>query len=106
MLLRAPLVIVGITHLEEHPKVPRDEQLLSTGAGVQNMLNAAYAMGLGAIWRTGAMAECEGVRKALGLRPDDVITAFLYVGHINTTPKPVPEVDLSEYVSAWTGEIS
>jgi len=103
MLLRSPLVIVAITKLEHHPKVPRDEQLLSTGAGVQNMLNVAYAMGLGAIWRTGAMAECNGVKSALGLAPDEVITAFLYVGHINTTPKAVPEVDLNDYVSAWEG---
>ena len=106
MLLRAPLVIVAVTHLEEHPKVPRDEQILSTGAGVQNMLNAAFAMGLGAIWRTGAMVDCHAVRKALGLGKYDVITAFLYVGHPNKSPKPLPDMPLSDYVTEWTGETS
>jgi len=105
MLMRAPLVVVAITNIQEHFKVPRDEQILSTGAGVQNMLIAAHAMELGAIWRTGAMAECEAVKAALGLAEHELITAFLYVGHINTTPKAVPEVDLTAYVSEWTGEI-
>ena len=104
MLLRAPLVIVGITRLQDNPKVPRDEQILSTGAGIQNILNAAWAMGLGAIWRTGDMAHCEGVRSALGLTDADVITGFVYVGQINTSPKPVPELDQSGFVSSWTGE--
>jgi len=104
MLNRAPLVIVAITKIQDHPKVPRDEQILSTGAGVQNMLIAAHAMGLGAIWRTGAMAESQAVRDALGVASDELITAFLYIGQINTKPKPVPVVTTTDYVQAWTGE--
>lgn len=104
MLLRAPLVIVAVTRLVDHPKVPREEQLLSTGSGVQNMLTAAYAMGLGSIWRTGDMAECEGVKTALGLMNNEVITGFLYVGHANTSLKSVPEMNINEFVAPWTGE--
>lgn len=104
MLLRAPLVIVAITCLVDHPKVPREEQLLSTGSGIQNMLNAAYAMGLGSIWRTGDMAHCEGVKSALGLMSNEVVTGFLYVGHANASLKLVPEMDVDEYVAKWIGE--
>lgn len=104
MLLRAPLVIVAITRLVDHPKVPREEQLLSTGSGVQNMLNAAYAMGLGSIWRTGDMAHSEGVKRALGLTASEIITGFLYVGHANANLKPVPEMNIDEFVTEWTGE--
>ena len=101
MLLRAPLVIVGITRVSEHPKVPRDEQILSTGAGIQNMLIAAHALGLGAIWRTGDMAHCQGVRAALGLADNEEIVGFLYVGHPNTSTKSVPVIDDPEFFTAW-----
>lgn len=104
MLLRAPLVIVAITKVVEHPKVPRDELILSTGAGVQNMLNVAYALGLGAIWRTGDMVHCDEVKAALGLAANEVITGFIYVGHPNTSLKPVPEMNVTEFVAEWRGE--
>lgn len=99
--LRAPLVIVAICRVQEHPKVPALEQLLSTGAGVQNLLNAAWAMGLGAIWRTGDVAHNPAVASALGLAANEQIVGFIYVGHPNTTPKAVPELDISDFVTAW-----
>ena len=38
--LRAPLVIVVIASIQDHPKVPEIEQMLSAGASTQNMLLA------------------------------------------------------------------
>ncbi|MBE0484353.1 MAG: nitroreductase [Bacterioplanes sp.] len=102
MPLRAPLVIVAICHVIEHPKVPRDEQLLATGAGVQNILNASWALGLGAIWRTGDMAHNEAIRTTLGLDKDDIIVGFVYVGHVNCTLKAPPELPQADFVRAWT----
>lgn len=102
MPLRAPLVIVAICHVVEHPNVPRDEQLLATGAGVQNILNAAYALGLGAIWRTGDMAHNDTIRAALGLDKDDIIVGFVYVGHVNCTLKAAPVLPQEDYVRAWS----
>ena len=46
-VLRAPLIVVAIASLQEHPKVPEIEQMLSAGAAVQNMLIAAYAQHIG-----------------------------------------------------------
>ena len=104
MLQRAPLVIVAVTRVQDHPKVPRDELLLSTGAGIQNMLTAAWALGLGAIWRTGDMVHSEGVRQALELTTDDVITGFVYIGHVNCTLKQPPVMLSTDFVSEWNGE--
>ncbi|ASP39589.1 nitroreductase [Bacterioplanes sanyensis] len=104
LLTRAPLVIAAVTRVVEHDKVPRDEQLLSTGAGVQNLLNASWALGLGAIWRTGAMASSQAVHQALGLQPNDVLVGFVYVGQVNCRLKQAPELELSDYVSEWTGK--
>ena len=104
MLQRAPLVIVAVTRVQDHPKVPRDELLLSTGAGIQNMLTAAWALGLGAIWRTGDMVHSEGVRQALELTTDDVITGLVYIGHVNCTLKQPPVMLSTDFVSEWNGE--
>ncbi len=106
MPLRAPLLIVAVSCIQEHPKVPRDEQLLSTGAGVQNILNAAWALGLGAIWRTGDMATNPQVIEALGLAPQDVIVGFVYIGHINCTLKQPPELPLDDFVTRWKAKSS
>lgn len=104
LLNRAPLVIAAVTRVTEHDKVPRDEQILSTGAGVQNMLNAAWALGLGAIWRSGDMVNSQAVREALGLCKDDVLIGFVYIGHVNCRLKTPPQLDVTEFVSDWHGK--
>jgi nitroreductase len=78
--LRAPLIIVGIASPKQHPSVPEAEQHLSAGAALQNMLNAAYALGVGAVWRTGPMASHPVIREGLELLPHESLIGFLYLG--------------------------
>ncbi|MFA5632857.1 MAG: nitroreductase [Porticoccaceae bacterium] len=85
---RAPTIIIAAAHIQDDPKVPEIEQLLSTGAAVQNMLNAAHALGLGAMWRTGELAFNRHLAQTLGFADNEKIVAFLYLG----TPKTVPAV--------------
>lgn len=99
--LRAPLVMVSVCRVVDHPKVPRDEQLLSTGAGVQNLLNVAHAIGLGAIWRTGAITQHPLVHSALGLSEQELIVGFIYVGTPAGKLKEPPELNPSDFVTDW-----
>jgi nitroreductase len=78
--LRAPAILVVAATPKPHPKVPQIEQMLAAGAATQNILLAAHAMGLGAIWRTGAPAYDPGVAAALGLPPGSHIVGFVYIG--------------------------
>jgi nitroreductase len=78
--LRAPAIVVVAAHTVPGHKVPEVEQLLAVGAAVQNMWLAAHALGFGAMWKTGAPAYDEGVKRALGLEPADHIVAWLYLG--------------------------
>ena len=103
MPMRAPVLIVAIARLVPHEKVPEHEQLLAAGAGVQNMLTAAYAMGLGAIWRTGEMAENPDVRDALGLTSEERLIGFIYLGHVNCRLKEPPQLKTEDFVSEWPG---
>ena len=98
---RAPLMIVAIANLTEHEKIPKMEQRLAVGAGIQNILVAAYAMGLGAIWRTGAMAEHSHVKSKLGLANNEEILGFIYLGHINCNLKKPPVLSQNDFVQEW-----
>lgn len=101
MPMRAPLILASISQLTEHPKVPHDEQLWSTAAGVQNILNAAHALGLGAIWRTGDMAHNPDVLKGLGVQANERLVGFVYIGHVSGNLKQVPVVNSADYVTEW-----
>lgn len=98
---RAPVVIVAIASIQEHVKVPPVEQRLAVGAGIQNIVTAAYAQGLGAIWRTGDMAYNEYVKASLGLQVGEEILGFIYLGHVNCKLKKPPVLNKAEFVQAW-----
>lgn len=79
--LRAPLIVVAAALLEpKHPKIPEIEQIAAAAAAIQNLLLAAHAMGFVAKWATGRPAYSAGVRRGLGLRPEDRILGILYLG--------------------------
>lgn len=101
MPMRAPLIVVAICSVVDHPKVPRDEQLLSTGAGVQNLLNAAWALGLGAIWRTGDVSVNPDVARSLGLSANELIVGFIYVGRLAGEARTAPQLEVSAFVRQW-----
>lgn len=108
MPLRAPMIIVAIAQCRAHPKVPEVEQLLAAGAAAQNIINASFALGLGAIWRTGDMAYDELVKKGLGLVQDETLTeqivGFIYLGTPATDSLPPRAIDIHKYFAAWVNE--
>lgn len=101
MPLRAPLMVVAIARAIDHPKVPVVEQVVATGAAVQNMITAAFALGVGAYWRTGPMAYHDDVLKALGLAEGESLIGYLYLGTPAGKLKPVPELEVSDYFLEW-----
>jgi len=78
--LRAPALLVVAVVPVPHPGAPEIEQILAGGAAAQNILLAAHALGLGAIWRTGAPAYDADVARALSLPEEGRIVAFIYLG--------------------------
>ena len=77
---RAPTIVVAAAKIEKGGKIPEIEQVISVAAAVENMFLAAHGLGYGVMWKTGAPAYDAGVKKALGLAPEDHIVAFLYLG--------------------------
>lgn len=100
--LRAPMIIAVVAKVTpDQPKVPRIEQVLSAGCAAHAILLAAHAQGLGAMWRTGDYAFDPVVRKGLGLREDDELVAFIYLGQLGGRHMGVPEHDISDFVERW-----
>lgn len=103
--LRAPMLLVVIATLTEHAVVPKHEQLLAAGCAAHGILLAAHALGVGAVWRTGAVAENALIKRGLGLQDDEQIVAYMYLGTpINALRNP-PYVDPAPLVRSWSERI-
>ena len=96
---RAPMIIVLVADVKEHPKVPKVEQLLSLGASAQNILLAIDSLGYGAVWRTGKMAFNPYVVEALKLPENSEIIGYLYVGTPTRQGKSIPELNIDDFLT-------
>lgn len=96
--LRAPMILVAVAEVDENHRVPVIEQVVSTGAAVQNIMVAAHALGLGAMWRTGALASHPLVKQALGFSDKDEIVGFIYLGTPAGSVKAVPQASVNAYL--------
>ena len=102
-VLNAPLIIALGARLHHGHKIPEIEQMLSVGAGAMNMLNAAHALGYGAVWLTGANAFDPRVVTALGLEATDKLAGFLFVGTPKAAPPATRRPQLADHVAEWHG---
>ncbi|ART79446.1 NAD(P)H nitroreductase [Oceanisphaera avium] len=96
--LRAPMVITVVAKVTEHDKVPRLEQELSAGCALLSMQMAAQALGFNGIWRTGWFAFDRGVHSELGLKEQDQIVGFLYLGTPQKDLRKVTEHEIAPFV--------
>jgi nitroreductase len=100
--LRAPVVIAVAAVPSKEPKVVVEEELAAVAAGVQNMLLAAEAVGLGAMWRTGKPAYDPRVKEFLGLPEHAHIVAFIYLGYPDLPPLRARSRGAAQHVQ-WLG---
>ncbi|OTG82796.1 nitroreductase [Acinetobacter sp. ANC 5054] len=98
---RAPLLVLALTQLQDHSKVPHFEQILSSGAAIQNFLLSLQVQGFSTMWRSGAVVESKLFKQALGLSERDLISGIIYIG---TAVKAIParaEIASTEFVRKW-----
>ena len=100
--LRAPVVIaVGVDKPTEE-KVIEVENISAASASCMNILLAATALGLGAIWRTGEWARDAKVKEFLGLDVDQHVVGFIYVGVPEFTHDPYERPSFEDR-TVWMG---
>ena len=98
---RAPMIIILISSIKAHPKVPKIEQMLSTSAAAQNILLALNALGYGAIWRTGLFALNKMIGQYYDLSENQEILGYLYIGTTEQNLDAAPDVDIDKFVTKW-----
>ncbi|QIG40010.1 nitroreductase [Microbacterium sp. 4R-513] len=78
--LRAPLLIAVVASYRKSGKVPRWEQE-AVASGVAHMLSLLLdEAGWGVLWRTGHYTRSKPVAKAHGLKKNEELLGWLYVG--------------------------
>lgn len=103
MPLRAPVIITVVTRMRYHEKVPAFEQLLSSGAAVQNLILALQAQGFSTVWRTGPLANEPAVKSYFNVGAEDYITAFVYVGSSHCAMPARGDIDTQGFVTYQNG---
>jgi nitroreductase len=98
--LRSPVVVAIAVEPSPEPNVPEIEELSAGSAAAQNMLLAADALGLAAIWRSGWMAFTPEVRDHLGLSERAHVLGFIYLGY-PAMERPVRSRRSVDEVTTW-----
>lgn len=74
-----PAIVFVETFRADDP-LDTEENYAAACCAVQNLLLAAHAQGLGAIWRTGVPCEHPAVKAFLALAPDAKLVAAVFLG--------------------------
>lgn len=96
--LRAPYVVA--VYAEPTPSEPEIEEIAATAAAAQNMLLAAHALGLAAMWRSGALIYTPEVREYLQLPESAILLGVIYIGY-SAMEAPQRERSSVDSVSRW-----
>jgi nitroreductase len=83
---RAPLVIGIAASPSSSPYVNQAEEYAAAHAAAQNMLLAAHALGLGAIWRSGEPMYHLRMKQAFGLAESEQMVGLIYIGYPDMQP--------------------
>jgi nitroreductase len=95
------MLVLALTTIQDHPKVPHFEQILSTGAAIQNLLLSLHAQGFASMWRSGAVVESNWLKQQLGLQQQDLISGIIYIGTAAKAIPPRAEIDSQDFVKIW-----
>lgn len=99
--LRAP-VVLAVAVEPAGGKIPEIEEVAAGAAAVQNLLLAAHALGLAAIWRTGSGCYQAAVKKHLGFGSASHLLGLVYLGYPVTDP-PIRERLPATALTEWRG---
>ena len=99
-LQRASVVLAVLSTPVEHPKIPKWEMVLSSGAVCMNLLSCAQSLGYAAQWLTEWYAYNNKMLEYLeGRQGIDQISGFIYIGHKIEEPNERKRPDPHKVIS-------
>jgi nitroreductase len=84
--VRPPALLAFVVAPLAHTKVPIREQWLAAGAALGNLLNAAHALGYGAMVLSGERCFDQTLVRQLGVQSGEVLAGFVSIGRIRQAP--------------------
>ena len=100
--LTRPPVAVAVISRYIPGEITEWEQRLSAAAVCQQMLLAAAALGWGANWITDWYSYDPRGREILGLKADEQVAGFLYLGTATEAPQERARPDVAAITTVWT----
>lgn len=100
-IARAPTVVCVVSRVVESAGAPEWEQVLSAGAACLNLCLAANALGFGTTWLTEWYSYSPIVKNHLGLRANERIAGFVYVGTETEKQADRERPDLANIVTRY-----
>lgn len=100
--LNAPTLLAAILcAVPEHERIPVDEQLISMGAALQNILLAAQALGFAAMITSGRKISSRTLQGAFCYAPNERLVCFVSIGTpaVRVRAKDIPP--LEEHFGSW-----
>jgi nitroreductase len=97
-----PCLLGFVVSPRQRKRVPEREQLLAAGAALGNLLNAAHALGFGAIMLSGDRCFDPAIAAAIGLDEGESLAGFISIGSVLETPPDVTRPLSQEMWSCWT----
>lgn len=107
--LRPPTLLAFVVSPQANTQVPAREQWLAAGAALGNLLNAAHALGFGAMILSGERCFDSTLTRQLGVAEHEVLAGFVSVGHIREVPPaalPPPVNSVRRDWARYSGEPS
>ncbi len=105
-LMKAPMIIAVGCKIQPG-MIMEIEQLFSSAAGAQNIMNAIHALGYAGKWVTGDNMYDPEVNKAFGYTAPDRLIGMIYVGTASDVPPEVKKTWTREnFVKEWTGPVA
>ena len=102
---RAPVVVAVISSPVDDARTPVWEQELSAGAVCYNLLLAANASGWGGVWLSEWITFNKEVDALLGLKENERLAGFIYIGTAIAQPQERIRPDLTELVTEWPSDV-
>jgi len=98
----APLIVAVIARLGPDPEIPESERFATASSVCFALLQAAHAMGFGAIWLTGWLAYDAQVKQWMGLDGHEAVAGFIHIGTPRLQAPERDRPDPRQLLTAWS----
>ncbi len=94
-------VIAVVMRRGANPKIPEIEEVAATACAVENLWLAATAQNIAVYWGSGGMTYSPAMQDYFGLRDEDKVMGFLYLGYTEEAPRTGRRVKPLEDKVKW-----